>query len=47
VTEHHCVDTGIELQGIDVREKRVQKIVAEALPLPSIELSPAIKISER
>jgi hypothetical protein len=45
--EHLHVNAGVELQGVDIGEERVEKIIAKASSLPSIELSPTVEILER
>lgn len=44
---HLHVNAGVELQGVDIGKERVEKIIAEASSLPSIESPPAVEILER
>jgi hypothetical protein len=41
------VNAGVEPQGVDIGKERVEKIIAEATSLPSIESPPAVQILER
>jgi len=45
--KHFLMDAGVEDQRVDVREKCVEKVLAEAFLLLGIELSPAIEVRER
>ena len=41
-----CVHTSVDLQRVDVGKQGVEKVVADAFPLPGVELSPAIQVGE-
>jgi hypothetical protein len=45
--EHLHVNAGVKLQRVDIGKERVEKIIAEALSLPTIESPPAVQILER
>jgi hypothetical protein len=45
--EHLDVNPGVQLQRVDIGKERVEKIIAEASSLPSIESPPAVQILER
>lgn len=41
------MNPGVEFQRVDIGKKCVEKIIAEASSLPSIESAPAVQILER
>lgn len=44
VAKNFGVHTSVQLQGVDIGKERIEKIIAQAVTLPGIELPTAVKI---